>query len=134
MENPWKKFVPQSPTRQGSAEYFSGLVYISELIQSPEPMSLQVYRVMFTPGARTAWHTHPKGQILHVESGIGWFQRRGEGVLEIKAGDTIYIPPGEEHWHGASATHAMVHLALQASENGVAAHWLEHVSEEDYRL
>ncbi|MER3555540.1 MAG: cupin domain-containing protein [Meiothermus sp.] len=134
MDNPWKKFVPQVPTRQGSADWFTGQVYLSELIVSPEPMSLTVARVFFSPGARTHWHTHPKGQILHVEAGIGWFQRTGEDVLEIKAGDTIYIPPGEKHWHGASAAHAMTHLALQAAENGKTADWLEPVSDQSYHL
>lgn len=132
--NPWKKFVPQAPTRPGPTQYFTGTAYLSELIASPEPMNLQVLRVFFAPGARNAWHTHPKGQILHVESGIGWFQRWGEGVQEIKAGDTLYIPPGEKHWHGASATQAMTHLAIQAAQEGVYTDWLEPVSDEQYRL
>lgn len=133
MEDSWKKFVPQAPTRLGSAEWFTGQVWISQLIASPEPMNLQVVRVFFSPTARTHWHTHPQGQILHVEAGIGWFQRWGEAVLEIKAGDTLYIPPGEKHWHGASATHAMTHLALQAAEKGTTAGWLEPVSDELYK-
>jgi quercetin dioxygenase-like cupin family protein len=134
MENPWKGFVPQAPTRQGRAEWFSGSVYLSELVTTPAPMNLHLLRVIFTPGARTAWHTHPQGQVLHVEAGIGWFQRWGGPVLEMKAGDTIYFPPGEKHWHGASATHAMVHLAIQAAADGVSTEWLEHVSDDDYRL
>lgn len=134
MENPWPKFIPQIPTRLGASEYFTGVVQISELLTSPEPMSLQVYRVVFAPGARTAWHTHPKGQVLHLEAGIGWFQRWGGEILEIKAGDTLYIPPGEKHWHGASPGHTMIHLAMQGVVDGVGTEWLEHVTDEQYKL
>ena len=134
MDNPWKNFVPQAPTRAGSPDWFTGAVYISEVVATPEPMSLQIYRVNFTPGARTAWHTHPRGQVLHVEAGIGWFQRWGEPIFEIKAGDTIYIPPGEKHWHGASPTHLMTHLAMQGMVAGSSTDWLEHVSDEQYKL
>ena len=88
----------------------------------------------FEPGARTAWHTHPQGQILQVESGLGWFQRGGEKTFEIKPGDTVYIPPLERHWHGASADQAMTHLAIQRLEDGVSATWLEQVSDAEYRL
>jgi quercetin dioxygenase-like cupin family protein len=126
--------VPRNEPKPAPAGYFSGQVSILELITSPEPMSLSVFRVSFAAGARTAWHTHPQGQILHVESGLGWFQRDGENTFEIKPGDTVYIPPLERHWHGASADHAMTHLAMQRLEDGVSATWFELVSDEAYRL
>ncbi len=134
MENPWKTFVPQAPTRLGKPEWFTGTVYLNELVVTPAPMHLHVLRVMFAPGARTAWHTHPQGQVLHVEAGIGWFQRWGQPVREMKAGDTLYFAPGEKHWHGASPTHAMTHLAIQAAVDGVSTEWLEQVSDGQYRL
>ena len=125
--------VPRIEPRPGPANYFTGQVSVEELITSPEPMNLTVFRVHFAAGARTAWHTHPQGQILHIESGLGWFQREGEKILEIKPGDTIYIPPLERHWHGASADHSMAHMAIQRLEDGVSATWFEPVSDEDYR-
>ncbi len=126
--------VPRNEPKPAPAGYFSGQVSVLELITSPEPMNLAVFRVSFAAGARTAWHTHPQGQILHIESGLGWFQRDGEKTFEIKPGDTVYIPPLECHWHGASADQAMTHLAMQRLEDGVSATWLEQVSEEEYRL
>lgn len=134
MNNPWSNTVPPTPTRLGAAEYFTGHVNLSELLQSPSPMNLFVARVHFSPQARTHWHTHPKGQILVVESGVGWFQRWGETVIEIRAGDTVYIPPQEKHWHGASQSFAMSHLAMQAIQDGVHTVWLEPVNSEQYRL
>jgi quercetin dioxygenase-like cupin family protein len=128
------QIVPRNEAKPGSSEYFTGQVSILELIASPEPMNLTVFRVSFAAGARTAWHTHPQGQILHVESGLGWFQWDGENIFEIKPGDTVYIPPFERHWHGASANHAMTHLATQRLESGVSVTWLEQVSDEEYGL
>ena len=126
--------VPRNEPKPAPAGYFSGQVSVLELITSPEPMGLAVFRVSFAAGARTAWHTHPQGQILHIEFGLGWFQRDGEKTFEIKSGDAVYIPPLERHWHGASADQAMTHLAMQRLEDGVSATWLEQVSEEEYRL
>jgi 4-carboxymuconolactone decarboxylase len=128
------QIVPRNEPKPGPSNYFTGQVSILELITSPEPMSLTVFRVSFAAGARTAWHTHPQGQILQVESGLGWFGREGGEVFEIKPGDTVYIPPLERHWHGASADQAMTHLAMQRLENGVSATWLEQVSDEEYRF
>jgi quercetin dioxygenase-like cupin family protein len=128
------QIMPRNEPKPGPANYFTGQVSILELISSPEPMSMTVFRVSFAAGARTAWHTHPQGQILHVESGLGWFGRDTGEVFEIKPGDTVYIPPLERHWHGASADQAMTHLAMQRLEDGVSATWLEQVSDEAYRL
>jgi quercetin dioxygenase-like cupin family protein len=128
------QIVPRNEPKPGPSNYFTGQVSILELITSSEPMSMTVFRVSFAAGARTAWHTHPQGQILHVESGLGWFGREGGEVFEIKPGDTVYIPPLEKHWHGASADHAMTHLAMQRLENGVSATWFEQVSDEEYRF
>ena len=125
--------VPRNEIKPAPAAYFTGQVSVLELITSPEPMSMSVFRVNFAAGARTAWHTHPQGQILHVESGLGWFQRDGEKIFEIKPGDTVYIPPLERHWHGASADQAMTHLAMQRLEDGMSATWFEQVSDETYR-
>jgi quercetin dioxygenase-like cupin family protein len=89
-------------------------------------------KVSFEPGARTAWHTHPLGQTLLVLSGVGLVQAKGGPIREIRAGDTVWIPPGEVHWHGASASNGMIHLAIQEALDGSAVTWMEHVSDEDY--
>jgi quercetin dioxygenase-like cupin family protein len=121
-----------SPTRRGNPEYFTGTVWQDPIIEAPEPARIRGLRVSFEPGARTAWHTHPLGQTLYVVSGVGRVQSWGEPVREIRPGDTIWIPPGEKHWHGAAPQTAMVHLALQESLDGVQVQWLEPVSDEDY--
>jgi quercetin dioxygenase-like cupin family protein len=95
---------------------------------------IRANRVTFEPGARTAWHTHPLGQTLHVILGVGRVQTWGGPVREIKAGDTVWIPPGEKHWHGASPASGMVHIAMQEALDGVHVTWLEHVSDEQYGL
>jgi quercetin dioxygenase-like cupin family protein len=128
------QIVPRNEAKPGPSNYFTGQVSILELITSPEPMNMTVFRVSFAAGARTAWHTHPQGQILQVESGLGWFGRDTGEVFEIKPGDTVYIPPLERHWHGASANQTMTHLAMQRLEDGISATWLEQVSDEAYRL
>jgi quercetin dioxygenase-like cupin family protein len=128
------QILPRFEAKPAPENYFTGQVSILELITSPEPMNLTVFRVSFAAGARTAWHTHPQGQILHIESGLGWFQTEGGEILEIKPGDTVYIPPLERHWHGASADQAMTHLAMQRLEDGVSATWLEPVGDEQYRM
>jgi quercetin dioxygenase-like cupin family protein len=118
-------------TRAAPAAYFTGTVWVEPLSET-DLLEVQVFRVTFSPGARTAWHTHPKGQTLIVTSGNGLFQKRGEAVQTMQQGDVIVIPALEEHWHGASPNSLMQHLAIQAVDSGVGATWLEHVSDEDY--
>ena len=120
------------PSRRASAEYFTGTVWQDEVISAPAPASVRVLRVSFEPGARTAWHTHPRGQTLHVLSGAGLVQSEGGPVQQIRPGDTVWIAPGEKHWHGASPQTAMVHLAIQETVDGASADWLERVSDAEY--
>jgi quercetin dioxygenase-like cupin family protein len=120
-------------SRKGPAEWFTGNVWIDEIANGVEPSRVRLYRVSFEPGARTAWHTHPVGQVLHVLTGKGLVQREGEAVREIHPGDTVEIAPNERHWHGAGPGTTMVHLALQeADAEGVSTVWQEHVSDEQY--
>ena len=121
------------PSTKGSAEYFTGTVRIDPLFSPPEPARVALALVTFEPGARTAWHTHPLGQTLIVTGGCGWAQRGGGPVEEIRPGDVVWFPPGERHWHGASATTAMSHIAVQEKENGSPVDWLEQVSDAQYR-
>lgn len=120
------------PTRRVPADYFTGTVWQDPIIEAPEPARLRAVVVMFEPGARTAWHTHPLGQTLYVTAGTGRFQTFGEPVQTIGAGDVIWIPPGEKHWHGAGPETMMTHIAMQEAKDGVAVEWLEHVSDEEY--
>ena len=120
------------PTQQGPADYFTGTVWIDPIVSAPAPARVAAALVPFTPGARTAWHTHPLGQTLHVVSGIGRVQKEGEAARDIRAGDTVWIPPGEKHWHGAAPDHGMTHIAIQEAQNGSAVAWLEQVSDADY--
>jgi len=120
------------PTRRGPADYFTGTVWMDPIVNAPAPARVAAARVAFEPGARTAWHTHPLGQTLYVVSGVGRVQKLGEPVREIRAGDTVWIPPGEKHWHGAAPDHTMTHVAIQEAVNGSAVEWLEQVSEADY--
>ena len=122
------------PTRKASSEYFTGNVWQDPIIEADEPARVRALRVSFEPGARTAWHTHPLGQTLHVISGIGLMGLRNEAPQLIKAGDTVWIPPDEEHWHGASATNSMTHIAIQEALNGSVAEWLDKVSDSEYQL
>ena len=119
--------------RRGPEVWFSGEVWL-DMVNKPEaPSRMEAVLVTFTPGARTAWHTHPMGQALHVLTGVGRVQLAGKPAQIITAGDSVWIEAGERHWHGADAGHTMVHLAIQeADQNGVNVVWLEHVSEEDY--
>lgn len=121
------------PSGKGPADYFTGQVRIDPLFNPPEPARLATAHVTFEPGARTAWHTHPLGQTLIVTAGSGWAQREGGPVEEIRAGDVVWFPPGERHWHGATATTAMSHIALQERLDGETVKWLDHVTEEQYR-
>ena len=122
------------PTRKATSEYFTGVVWQDPIIEAPEPARVRALKVAFEPGARTAWHTHPLGQTLYVLSGIGLIGLRNKAPQSIKAGDTVWISPGEEHWHGASATNSMTHIAIQEALNESVAEWLEKVSEEQYEL
>ena len=106
-------------TRRVNSEWFTGTVWQDPIVDAPAPARLRSARVSFEPGARTAWHTHPLGQTLHVVSGTGRAQVWGGPVRELRSGDTIWIPPGEKHWHGASPAHSMVHIAMQHSDVGL---------------
>src|SRR5215216_4062956 len=121
------------PSGKGPADYFTGTVRIDPLNEPPEPARVAMALVTFEPGARTAWHTHPLGQTLIVTAGVGWAQREGSPVEEIRPGDIVWFPPGLKHWHGATATTAMTHIAIQEAQNGKMVDWMEKVSEEQYR-
>jgi quercetin dioxygenase-like cupin family protein len=121
------------PSGKGPAEYFSGTVRIDPVIEAPEPARVRSASVTFEPGARTAWHTHPLGQTLIVTAGCGWAQREGGPVEVIRPGDVVWFSPGEKHWHGATATTAMTHFAIQEALNGSPVTWMEHVTDEQYQ-
>jgi quercetin dioxygenase-like cupin family protein len=121
------------PSRKGPAEYFTGSVRLDPLFTAPAPARVAGAKVTFEPGARTAWHTHPLGQTLVVVSGCGWVQREGSPVEEIRPGDVVWFPPGLRHWHGATATTGMTHIAIQEALDGKTVDWLEHVTDEQYR-
>lgn len=121
------------PSGKGSAKWFSGTVRIDPLFQAPDPARAAGASVTFEPGARTAWHTHSLGQTLIVIAGCGHAQRFGGPVETIRPGDVIWFAPGEKHWHGATETTAMTHIAIQERLNGKTVDWMEHVSEEQYR-
>jgi len=120
------------PSRRGPAEYFTGTVWQDPIIEAPLPARIRATFVRFEPKARTAWHTHPLGQTLRVISGVGRVQAWGGPIREIRAGDTVWIPPGEKHWHGASPNIAMLHLAMQEDLDGKHVEWMEHVTDEQY--
>jgi quercetin dioxygenase-like cupin family protein len=123
----------ERPSRKGPAEWFTGSVFIDEIVRGEEPSRVRLFRVSFAPGARTAWHTHPVGQTLHVLTGSGLVQLDGEPIRPIHAGDTVFIAPGERHWHGAALGNTMVHLALQeADAKGIEVDWQQHVTDEEY--
>jgi len=121
------------PSGKGSAYWFTGTVRVDPLFSPPEPARVAGALVTFEPGARTAWHTHPLGQTLLVMSGLGLAQREGGPVEEIRPGDIVWFPPGEKHWHGASATAAMSHFAIQEKLDGKVVDWMEKVTDEQYR-
>ena len=121
------------PSGRGPAEWFTGTVRIDPLFSPSEPARAAGNLVTFEPGARTAWHTHPLGQTLIVTVGCGWVQREGGPVEEIRPGDVVWFEPGEKHWHGATATSAMSHIAIQEALNGNPVTWMEKVSDEQYR-
>jgi quercetin dioxygenase-like cupin family protein len=121
------------PSGKGPADWFTGAVRIDPLLDVPEPGRVAGASVTFEPGARTAWHTHPLGQTLIVTGGCGWAQRWGGPREEIRPGDVIWFDPGEKHWHGATATTAMTHIAVQEKLDGNAVQWMEKVSDEQYQ-
>ncbi|MCA8959091.1 MAG: cupin domain-containing protein [Planctomycetes bacterium] len=119
-------------SQQGPADWFTGTVRIDPQFGGDDPSQVSCASVTFEPGARTAWHTHPVGQHLLITSGVGRVQREGGEIEEVRPGDVVWFPPGEKHWHGASPTIAMTHLAIQESKNGSAVEWLEHVTNDQY--
>ena len=120
------------PSGKGPAEYFTGTVRIDPLFEAADPARGRGASVTFEAGARTAWHTHPLGQTLIVTSGSGRVQKWGEPVEEIRPGDVVWFEPGEKHWHGASPTVAMTHIAIQEALNGTVVVWMEKVPDEQY--
>jgi len=120
-------------TAAGPSEWFTGKVYIDAVATPSEPSRLSASSVHFTPGARTAWHTHPHGQTIFVAEGVGLCQREGAPVEEIRPGDRVFFEPGENHWHGAAPNRFMVHIAMQQNdETGSPVTWGEHVTDEQY--
>lgn len=126
------KRAGSQPSAKGNAEWFTGAVRIDPLFQAAAPARAVGGMVTFEPGARTAWHTHPLGQTLIVTVGVGRVQREGGPIEEIRAGDVVWIPPGEKHWHGAAPTTAMTHIAIHETLNGNVVEWMEKVSDEQY--
>ena len=120
------------PTTRVNPDYFTGAVWMDPIVETKAPARVRAVRVSFEPGARTAWHTHPLGQTLYVVEGVGWVQMRGGPKREIRPGDTVWIPPAVIHWHGASATTAMAHIAIHEALDGKNVEWMEKVSDGDY--
>ncbi len=127
------KRVGAQASSKGPSDWFTGSVRIDALFQAPDPARVAGAAVTFEPGARTAWHTHPLGQTLIVTSGLGWVQREGGPIEDIRPGDVVWFEPAEKHWHGATPTTAMTHIAIQEKLDGKVVDWLEHVTEEQYR-
>jgi quercetin dioxygenase-like cupin family protein len=120
------------PSAKGPAEYFTGVVRIDMPFKGTAPARIGGAIVTFEPGARTAWHTHPLGQTLIVTSGLGWVQREGGAKEDIRPGDIVWIPPGEKHWHGATATTGMMHIAIAEALDGKTVDWMEKVSDSQF--
>jgi len=125
--------IGSQPSVKGPSEWFIGTVRIDPLFQAADPALVQGASVTFEPGARTAWHTHPLGQTLIITSGCGWVQREGGPIEEIHPGDVVWLSPSEKHWHGATPTTAMTHIAIQEKLDGKVVDWMEQVSDEQYR-
>jgi quercetin dioxygenase-like cupin family protein len=126
------KRIGSQASDKGSSEWFTGTVRIDPLFQAPAPAHVRCASVTFEPGARTAWHTHPLGQTLIVTAGCGWVQHDGGPIEEIRPGDVVWFAPIEKHWHGATATTAMTHIAIQEQLDGKTVEWMEKVSDEQY--
>lgn len=120
------------PSGKGPEDYFTGSVRIDPLNNPPDPARVAMALVTFEPGARTAWHTHPLGQTLIVTAGCGWVQKEGGPREDIHPGDVVWFAPGEKHWHGATATNGMSHIAIQEKLNGSPVDWMEQVTDEQY--
>jgi quercetin dioxygenase-like cupin family protein len=127
------KRIGSQPSNKGPADWFTGTVRIDPLHSAAAPARVACASVTFEPGARTAWHTHPLGQTLIVTAGCGWCQREGGPVEEIRPGDVVWFPPNEKHWHGASPTTAMTHIAIQENLDGKVVEWMEKVGDGQYR-
>jgi quercetin dioxygenase-like cupin family protein len=127
------KHSGSQPSGKGPVEWFTGTVRIDPLFQATTPARAAGNAVTFEPSARTAWHTHPLGQVLIVTTGYGLVQREGGPIEEIRPGDVVWFEPGEKHWHGASPTTAMTHIAIQEALDGKAVDWMEKVSDEQYQ-
>lgn len=121
-------------TLRASSQYFTGTVWQDPIIEAPAPANLRALRVSFEPGARTAWHTHPLGQTIYVTDGVGLVQREGGPVQVVRPGDVVFFEPNERHWHGASPTVGMVHIAMQEAKDGKHVDWAEHVTDEQYLI
>jgi quercetin dioxygenase-like cupin family protein len=126
------KKIGSQPSTRGPGDWFTGSVRIDPLFQPSAPARTAAAQVTFEPGARTAWHTHPLGQALIVTAGCGWAQREGGPVQTIRPGDVVWFSPGEKHWHGATATTAMTHIAVHEQLDGKAVDWMEKVSDQQY--
>ena len=120
------------PTQKSSSDWFTGTVWQDPIVEAPKPARVRAVKVTFEPGARTAWHTHPLGQTLHLISGVGLIGLRDDHPKIINAGDTVWIPPNEDHWHGATPTNSMTHIAIQESMDGTVVNWLEKVADAEY--
>lgn len=120
------------PSVKPPGDYFTGAVRLDPIIEAPAPANVRAASVTFEPGARTTWHTHPLGQTLVVTSGCGWAQVWGGPIEEIRPGDVVWFPPGEKHWHGATPTTGMTHIAIQEAQNGSTVDWMEQVSDAQY--
>jgi quercetin dioxygenase-like cupin family protein len=120
------------PSARGPAEYFTGTVRIDQLFKAPSPARASGAYVTFEPGARSNWHTHPLGQTLICTAGCGYVQSEGGSIRTIRPGDVVWCPPNEKHWHGASSTTAMTHIAIQEELNGKVVDWMEKVTDEQY--
>ncbi len=127
------KRVGTQPSSKGPSDWFTGTVRIDPLFPAPDPALVQSVSVTFEPSARTDWHTHPLGQTLIVTAGCGWVQRWEGPIEEIRPGDVVWISPGEKHWHGATPTTAMTHIAIHAKKDGKTVNWMEKVTDEQYR-
>lgn len=120
------------PSQSANPEYFTGTVRMDPVVSGDDESAVKILMVTFEPGARTAWHTHPAGQSLHIVSGLGLAGSQGQPVQVLRPGDTVWFAPGERHWHGASPDCAMTHLAVQTAVEGKTADWQEHVEDADY--
>lgn len=124
--------IGSKPSVKGPEDWFTGSVRIDSLFDPNEARRSASVTVTFEPGARTAWHTHPLGQTLIITTGIGWVQKKGEEIVEVHPGDVVWFEPDEKHWHGATSTNGMSHIAIQENLNGKVVEWMEKVTEEEY--